>query len=86
MKNFQKKFFFFVENAWVMTRERLAPGKTLQTAYGILDKYKISRTFFVKTDQNDCLFSEPLTAEPPVDTPEDEVNEKQVKFFFFLKV
>ncbi|EEB16576.1 Apolipoprotein D precursor, putative [Pediculus humanus corporis] len=67
------------QNAWVMTRERLAPGKTLQTAYGILDKYKISRTFFVKTDQNDCLFSEPLTAEPPVDTPEDEVNEKQKK-------
>lgn len=26
----------------------------MQRAYGILDKYRISRTFFVKSDQMDC--------------------------------
>lgn len=26
----------------------------MQYAYGVLDKFKISRTFFVKTDQNNC--------------------------------
>lgn len=37
-----------------MTRERIPSGPILQRAYGVLDKYKISRTFFVKTDQTDC--------------------------------
>lgn len=37
-----------------MTRERLAPVAVMQAAYGVLDKYKISRTFFVKTNQADC--------------------------------
>lgn len=46
------------QNAWVMTRERLAPGTVLQMAYGVLDKYKVSRTFFVKTDQADCAIAE----------------------------
>ena len=45
-----------------MTREKLAPGTVLQKAYGILDKYKLSRTFFVKTDQNSCEIAE---AQPP---------------------
>ncbi|RZB40234.1 apolipoprotein D-like [Asbolus verrucosus] len=45
------------QSAWVMTRERLAPGSVLQRAYGILDKYKISRTFFVKTDQEGCAIA-----------------------------
>lgn len=26
----------------------------LQAAYGVLDRYKISRTFFVNTDQSNC--------------------------------
>jgi len=42
------------ENAWLMTRERLPNGEILQRAYGVLDKFKISRTFFVKTDQEGC--------------------------------
>ncbi|KAL0268961.1 UNVERIFIED_CONTAM: hypothetical protein PYX00_010722 [Menopon gallinae] len=54
------------QNAWVMTRERLAPGTVLQQAYGILDKYKISRTFFVKTDQSDCMFTDPAAIPPDV--------------------
>lgn len=40
-----------------MTRERLPSGTTLQKAYGILDKFKISRTFFVKTDQEGCAIA-----------------------------
>ncbi|XP_049798059.1 apolipoprotein D-like, partial [Schistocerca nitens] len=42
------------QNAWIMTRERLAPGPVLQRAYGLLDNFKIRRTFFVKTDQENC--------------------------------
>lgn len=37
-----------------MTRDRLPVGPVLQRAYGVLDKYQISRTFFIKTDQNNC--------------------------------
>lgn len=37
-----------------MTRDRLPPGPVMQRAYGVLDKYQISRTFFIKTDQNNC--------------------------------
>ncbi|XP_065165519.1 apolipoprotein D-like [Atheta coriaria] len=45
------------ENAWLMTRERLPSHQTLQKGYGILDKFKISRTFFVKTDQAGCFLA-----------------------------
>jgi apolipoprotein D and lipocalin family protein len=45
------------QSAWVMTRERLPPGTVLQRAYGVLDKFKISRTFFVKTDQEGCAIA-----------------------------
>ncbi|XP_012286567.1 apolipoprotein D isoform X4 [Orussus abietinus] len=44
------------QNAWLMTRQRLPSGEVLQKAYGVLDKYKISKTFFVKTDQEDCAY------------------------------
>lgn len=40
-----------------MTRDRLPSGTTMQKAYGILDKFKISRTFFVKTDQEGCAIA-----------------------------
>lgn len=42
------------ESVWLMTRERKPDGPVLQAAYGVLDRYKISRTFFVKTDQENC--------------------------------
>lgn len=42
------------ESAWVMTRERIPPGTVLQRAYGVLDKYQMSRTYFIKTDQKGC--------------------------------
>lgn len=46
------------QNAWILTRDKLAPGTVLQKAYGVLDKFKLSRTFFVKTDQNSCEIAE----------------------------
>ncbi|KAF5281465.1 hypothetical protein FQA39_LY17783 [Lamprigera yunnana] len=45
---------FNAQNVWVMTRDRLPPGVIMQRAYGVLDKFKISRTFFVKSDQDGC--------------------------------
>lgn len=44
----------YVVSAWILTRERVPDGPVLQAAYGVLDRYKISRTFFVNTDQTDC--------------------------------
>lgn len=45
---------YLPESVWILTRERKPEGPVLQAAYGILDKYKISRVFFVKTDQINC--------------------------------
>ncbi|KRT85773.1 hypothetical protein AMK59_1423, partial [Oryctes borbonicus] len=42
------------ENAWLLTRERLPAQPILQKAYGVLDKFRINRTFFVKTEQEGC--------------------------------
>lgn len=39
---------------WVMTRRRLESGPGMQRAYGVLDKFKISRMFFIKTEQASC--------------------------------
>ncbi|XP_011307795.1 apolipoprotein D [Fopius arisanus] len=60
------------QNAWLMTRQRRPVGEILQKAYGVLDKYKISKTFFVKTDQNDCAY---LDSPPPVETTIEEQNQ-----------
>lgn len=56
MSRYLLHFVYFpkTENAWVLTRERLAPIAVMQAAYGVLDRFKISRTFFVKTNQADC--------------------------------
>lgn len=59
-----------------MTRERLAPGIVLQRAYGVLDKYKISRAFFVKTNQEDCTIQPvPIEAVDPTPATDVETNE-----------
>ncbi|XP_063994461.1 apolipoprotein D-like [Diachasmimorpha longicaudata] len=60
------------QNAWLMTRQRRPSGDILQQAYGVLDKYKISKTFFVKTDQNDCAY---LDSAPPVEPPAEVENQ-----------
>ncbi|XP_026672596.1 uncharacterized protein LOC108628862 [Ceratina calcarata] len=75
---------FHTQNAWVMTRDRLAPGTVIQKAYGVLDKYKISKTFFVKTNQEDCALLEirakpaaaaaAAAAEPEKETAEVQEN------------
>ncbi|XP_055708066.1 apolipoprotein D-like [Phlebotomus papatasi] len=54
--------FGHTDFVWLMTRDRLPAGDVLQRAYGTLDKYKISRTFFVETDQKDCE-----TVAPPIE-------------------
>ncbi|KAG8286599.1 apolipoprotein D-like [Homalodisca vitripennis] len=64
---------FNTQNAWVMTRERNPSVSTLQMAYAVLDKYKIGRTFFVKTDQTDCQIAE------PADNVVDEESEKSAE-------
>ncbi|KAG8037738.1 hypothetical protein G9C98_005949 [Cotesia typhae] len=65
---------FHTQNAWIMTRARIPPGDVLQQAYGVLDKYKISKTFFVKTDQEDCAYLDSLAAtEKPIATPQSEI-------------
>ncbi|XP_066603884.1 apolipoprotein D-like [Prorops nasuta] len=66
------------QNAWVMTRERLPPGEVLQKAYGVLDKYKISKTFFVKTDQEDCAYlaANPSTPEENAEKPGESQSEE----------
>ncbi|KAK9505728.1 hypothetical protein O3M35_009717 [Rhynocoris fuscipes] len=48
------------QSAWVMTRDRLPPGTVLQKAYAVLDKHKISRTFFVRAEQEECNLGEAL--------------------------
>lgn len=45
-----------------MARERIPRGEVLQAAYGVLDKYKMNRSFFVKTEQTNCE-----TLAPPVE-------------------
>ncbi|XP_062548623.1 apolipoprotein D-like [Armigeres subalbatus] len=55
-------------SAWVLARERLPAGPALQRAYGVLDKYRINRAFFVKTMQDDCVIRAP--PQPAIDPTE----------------
>ena len=49
-----------------MARERVPRGEILQAAYGVLDKYKMNRSFFVKTEQSNCeTLAPPLEAVDP---------------------
>lgn len=52
------------ENAWILTRERLATPIVMQKAYTVLERYRISRTFFVKTNQADCYIIPSPVADP----------------------
>jgi hypothetical protein len=51
--------FGHTESAWLLSRAVVPSGSVLQAAYGVLDKYKINRSFFVKTDQADCVVLPP---------------------------
>lgn len=51
------------ENTWLLSRDRLPSLAVMQNAYAVLDRYKISRTFFLKTNQADCtVLPEPAAA------------------------
>ncbi|KAJ0182734.1 hypothetical protein K1T71_002103 [Dendrolimus kikuchii] len=75
------------QNTWLLTRERIAPISAMQNAYNVLDRFKISRTFFIKTNQADCTIlpepaAVPLEAKavvPDVDSKEDVVVIEAVK-------
>ncbi|XP_058817904.1 apolipoprotein D-like [Topomyia yanbarensis] len=50
-------------SAWLMTRDRVPQANVMFRAYEVLNKYGISRTFFVKTNQVDCIIvPDPLDA------------------------
>jgi apolipoprotein D and lipocalin family protein len=53
-----------------MSRERVPRGEILQAAYGVLDKFKLNRTFFVKTQQTECETEAP----PPGVVDETSTN------------
>lgn len=68
-----------------MARERIPRGEVLQAAYGVLDKYKMNRAFFIQTEQNTCetlpppveAVDEPAKkyeSEPEVQTVDDETK------------
>lgn len=55
-----------------MSRERNPSGEVLQAAYGVLDKFKMNRSFFVKTDQEKCeTLAPPEEAEDPLNAKEN---------------
>ncbi|XP_058799297.1 apolipoprotein D-like [Phymastichus coffea] len=70
------------QNAWIMTRSRNPSIEIMQKAYAVLQKYKISQIFFVKTNHDDCAYLDTLAAEAssaaPTEPPkvEDEIIEE----------
>ncbi|CAH2233437.1 apolipoprotein D-like [Pararge aegeria] len=65
-----------IQNAWILTRDRLAPPLVMQYAYSVLDRYHISRTFFVKTNQADCNVLPSPAADPLSVKTEDIIDAK----------
>ncbi|XP_023950161.2 apolipoprotein D [Bicyclus anynana] len=65
-----------IQNAWILTRDRLAPPLVMQYAYSVLDRYRISRTFFVKTSQADCNLLPSPAADPLSVKTEDIIDAK----------
>lgn len=61
------------ESAWVLSRDRIPRGEVLQAAYGVLDKFKMNRSFFVKTDQTNCE-----TLAPPLPAADQEVKSSEI--------
>lgn len=68
------KYFLHWETFFLKLRfKKSSLNKHLQRstqAYGVLDKYKISKTFFMKTSQDDCAYLDSLS-EPtqPIEPP-----------------
>lgn len=45
---------FNVRNVWILGREPKPPVADLEKAYQVLDKNRISRAYFIRTDQKNC--------------------------------
>lgn len=56
-----------------MARDRVPRGEVLQAAYGVLDKHKMNRSFFVKTEQTNCE-----TLPPPLEAADQEVKSAEI--------
>lgn len=57
-----------------MAREPVPRGEVLQAAYGVLDKYKMNRSFFVQSDQSTCETLPPILE--AIDPTESTVAKK----------
>lgn len=57
-----------------MARDRIPRGEVLQAAYGVLDKYKMNRAFFIQTEQNTCE-----TLPPPVEAVDEAAKKSKTK-------
>lgn len=81
-----------VDNAWVYTRKRNPTATTMNKVYETLDRFQISRTFFLKTDQKDCAlggaFEESAattsSTEKPTTEQDVEENTAEVKEVNFI--
>jgi apolipoprotein D and lipocalin family protein len=63
-----------------MARDRIPRGEILQAAYGVLDKYKMNRSFFVKTEQTNCeTLPPPLEAIDTTTSPTVEVKKVEAE-------
>lgn len=72
--------FGHTESVWVMGRERRPGGNVLQKIYGVLDKFRINRTFFVETEQKDCeTLPPPVEAIDPTPAPTKTTTNKKKK-------
>lgn len=68
---------FFIQKK-LMTRERSPRGEVLQAAYGVLDKFKMNRSFFVKTDQEKCETLPPPQEADPLRVKISATNEEAI--------
>lgn len=57
-----------------MARDRIPRGEVLQAAYGVLDKYKMNRAFFIQTEQNTCE-----TLPPPVEAVDEPAKKSETE-------
>ncbi|XP_026477509.1 apolipoprotein D-like [Ctenocephalides felis] len=46
--------FLNTRNAWILTRQRKASVEIMKKAYAIIDENKITRAYFIRTNQQSC--------------------------------
>lgn len=66
-----------------MTRDQFPSAIVMQRAYGVIDKFQISRKFFIKTDQQNCEAIAPSVDEydriEPYSAPEEKKQPNAIK-------